>query len=37
MQTQGARVYVRFVHADTAVGWRIMRSLRQFFLGSFRV
>lgn len=37
MQTQGARVYVRFVHGDTAVGWRIMRSLRQFFLGSFRV
>jgi hypothetical protein len=37
MRTQGSRVYVRFVHADEAIAWRVLRSLRQFFLGQFRV
>ena len=37
MRTQGSRVYVRFVHGDEAVAWRVLRSLRQFFLGQFRV
>jgi putative peptide zinc metalloprotease protein len=34
---QGARVYVRFIHADEAIAWRVLRSLRRFFLGQFRV
>jgi putative peptide zinc metalloprotease protein len=33
----GSRVYVRFKHGDEPVAWRILRSLRQFFLGQFRV
>ncbi|HUZ32096.1 MAG TPA: peptidase M50 [Xanthobacteraceae bacterium] len=33
----GSRVYVRFFHGDEPVGWRIMRTMRQFFLGQFRV
>lgn len=33
----GSRVYVRFQHADEPVAWRILRSLRQFFLGQFHV
>jgi putative peptide zinc metalloprotease protein len=37
MRTQGARVYVRFVHGNEAVAWRVLRSLRLFFLGQFRV
>jgi putative peptide zinc metalloprotease protein len=37
IRTQGSRVYVRFVHADEAIAWRVLRSLRQFFLGQFRV
>jgi putative peptide zinc metalloprotease protein len=37
MQTQGSRVYVRFLHGNEAVAWRILRSMRQFFLGQFRV
>jgi putative peptide zinc metalloprotease protein len=36
-RTQGSRVYVRFLHGDEAIAWRILRSLRQFFLGQFRV
>jgi putative peptide zinc metalloprotease protein len=36
-RTQGSRVYVRFIHGDEAIAWRIVRSLRQFFLGQFRV
>jgi len=37
MQTQGSRVYVRFLHGNEAIAWRILRSMRQFFLGQFRV
>ena len=37
MRTQGSRVYVRFMHGDEAIAWRILRSFRQFFLGQFRV
>ena len=37
MSTQGSRVYVRFVHGNEAIAWRVLRSLRQFFLGQFRV
>jgi putative peptide zinc metalloprotease protein len=37
MRAQGSRVYVRFVHGDEAIAWRVLRSLRQFFLGQFRV
>jgi putative peptide zinc metalloprotease protein len=33
----GSHVYVRFKHPREAVAWRLMRSLRQFFLGRFRV
>lgn len=33
----GSRVYVRFIHDDEAIAWRLLRSLRQFFLGQFRV
>lgn len=33
----GSRVYVRFQHGDEAIAWRVLRSLRQFFLGQFRV
>jgi putative peptide zinc metalloprotease protein len=33
----GARVYVRFDHGREAIAWRLLRSLRQFFLGQFRV
>jgi putative peptide zinc metalloprotease protein len=33
----GARVYVRFDHGREALAWRVMRALRQFFLGQFRV
>jgi len=33
----GSRVYLRFRHADEPVAWRILRGLRQFFLGEFRV
>jgi putative peptide zinc metalloprotease protein len=37
IRTQGSRVYIRFVHGNEAVAWRVLRSLRQFFLGQFRV
>jgi putative peptide zinc metalloprotease protein len=37
MRTQGSRVYVRFVHGNEAIAWRVLRSMRQFFLGQFRV
>lgn len=37
MRMQGSRVYVRFAHGDEPIGWRGLRSLRQFFLGHFRV
>jgi putative peptide zinc metalloprotease protein len=37
LTTQGSRVYVRFIHGAQPVAWRILRSLRQFFLGQFRV
>jgi putative peptide zinc metalloprotease protein len=37
MRAQGSRVYVRFVHGDEAIAWRSLRSLRQLFLGQFRV
>jgi putative peptide zinc metalloprotease protein len=37
MRTQGSRVYVRFFHGDEPVAWRVLRSMRQFFLGQFRV
>lgn len=37
MQTEGSRVYVRFLHGDEPVAWRMLRSVRQFFLGQFRV
>jgi putative peptide zinc metalloprotease protein len=33
----GARVYVRFDHGNEAPAWRVMRALRQFFLGQFHV
>jgi putative peptide zinc metalloprotease protein len=33
----GARVYVRFDHGNEALAWRVMRALRQFFLGQFHV
>jgi putative peptide zinc metalloprotease protein len=33
----GARVYVRFDHGKEAIAWRVLRTLRQFFLGQFRV
>jgi putative peptide zinc metalloprotease protein len=33
----GARVYVRFDHGTEAIAWRVMRGLRQFFLGQFHV
>jgi putative peptide zinc metalloprotease protein len=33
----GSRVYVRFKHGDEPIAWRVLRSLRQFFLGEFRV
>jgi putative peptide zinc metalloprotease protein len=33
----GARVYVRFDHGREALAWRVMRALRQFFLGQFHV
>ncbi len=36
-RTQGARVYVRFLHDDEPIAWRVLRSFRQFFLGQFRV
>ena len=37
MRTQGSRVYVRFLHGNEPVAWRFLRSVRQFFLGQFRV
>ncbi len=37
MLTQGSRVYVRFIHGNEPVAWRILRGMRQFFLGQFRV
>jgi putative peptide zinc metalloprotease protein len=37
MRTQGSRVYVRFAHGAEPVAWRMLRSVRQFFLGQFRV
>ena len=37
LRTQGSRVYVRFKHGNEAVAWRVLRTLRQFFLGQFRV
>jgi putative peptide zinc metalloprotease protein len=37
LQMLGSRVYVRFKYRDEPVAWRMMRSLRQFFLGQFRV
>ena len=37
MRTQGSRVYVRFIYGNEAIAWRALRSLRQFFLGQFRV
>lgn len=33
----GDRVYVRFKYGDEPIAWRLLRSLRQFFLGRFRV
>ncbi len=33
----GSRVYVRFVHRDQPIAWRMFRSVRQFFLGQFHV
>ena len=33
----GARVYVRFKHPDQPIAWRMLRSVRQFFLGQFHV
>ncbi|HKS88264.1 MAG TPA: hypothetical protein VJR70_02370 [Stellaceae bacterium] len=33
----GSRAYVFFKHADEPIAWRIVRSIRQFFLGQFRV
>jgi putative peptide zinc metalloprotease protein len=37
MPAQGSRVYVRFFHGNEPIAWRILRSMRQFFLGQFRV
>jgi putative peptide zinc metalloprotease protein len=37
MRTQGSRVYVRFLHGNEPVAWRVLRTMRQFFLGQFRV
>jgi putative peptide zinc metalloprotease protein len=37
MITQGSRVYIRFIHGNEPVAWRILRGMRQFFLGQFRV
>jgi putative peptide zinc metalloprotease protein len=37
MAGQGSRVYVRFFHGDEPVAFRILRGIRQFFLGQFRV
>jgi putative peptide zinc metalloprotease protein len=37
IEAQGSRVYVRFLHGDEPVAWRMLRSVRQFFLGQFRV
>jgi putative peptide zinc metalloprotease protein len=36
-RAQGSRVYVRFIHGDEAIAWRVLRAMRQFFLGQFRV
>lgn len=33
----GERAYVRFDHGREAIGWRVLRSLRQVFLSQFRV
>lgn len=33
----GSRAYVRFSFGDQPIGWRLIRSARQFFLGQFRV
>lgn len=33
----GERVHVRFDHGSEAIGWRLMRGLRQLFLSQFRV
>ncbi|MFE1601322.1 peptidase M50 [Methylobacterium sp. ID0610] len=33
----GERVYVRFDHGSEAIGWRLLRGLRQLFLSQFRV
>jgi putative peptide zinc metalloprotease protein len=37
LRTQGARVYIRFIHGDEPIAWRLLRTLRQFFLGQLRV
>jgi putative peptide zinc metalloprotease protein len=37
MTTQGSRVYVRFSHGNEPVAWRVLRGMRQFFLGQFHV
>jgi putative peptide zinc metalloprotease protein len=37
MVTEGSRVYVRFIHGSEPVAWRMLRGIRQFFLGQFRV
>jgi putative peptide zinc metalloprotease protein len=37
MITQGSRVYIRFMHGNEPVAWRMLRGIRQFFLGQFRV
>ncbi|UHC18633.1 biotin/lipoyl-binding protein [Methylobacterium currus] len=33
----GERVHVRFDHGSEAIGWRLLRGLRQLFLSQFRV
>ncbi|TXN82125.1 PqqD family peptide modification chaperone [Methylobacterium sp. WL8] len=33
----GERVYVRFDHGSEAIGWRVLRGLRQLFLSQFHV
>jgi putative peptide zinc metalloprotease protein len=37
MITQGSRVYVRFIHGNEPIAWRMLRGIRQFFLGQFHV
>lgn len=36
-RTLGSRVYVRFIHSDEPIGWRLLRDMRGFFLGQFGV